>query len=56
MLYEKFTKWKMHRVNSKGFLNIWNCETAQLTVISKDLPGRTNKDLVRRSKKRGDPE
>ena len=56
MLYERFTKWKMHRVNSKGFLNIWNCATDQLTVISKDRPERLTKDLVRRSRKRGDPE
>ena len=33
MLYEKFAKWKSHNVVSKNYLNIWNCETDQLTVL-----------------------
>jgi hypothetical protein len=67
MLYEKFTKWKMHQVTSKNYLSIWNCDTNQLTVIStgtenanSDITMQTqikvNKDLVRKSKKRGQPE
>lgn len=33
MLYEKFAKWKTHNVVSEKYLNIWNCETNELTVI-----------------------
>ena len=70
MLYEKFTKWKTHQVTSTNYLNIWNCNTNQLTIISKATEKETNKEIsiddririttgkdqVRRSKKRGQAE
>ena len=34
MLYEKFAKWKQHNVVSKKYLNIWNCETDELFVMT----------------------
>lgn len=33
MLYCKNAKWKEHNVYSKKYMNNWNCETNQLTVI-----------------------
>jgi hypothetical protein len=36
MLYEKFAKWKTLTVVSKKYLNVWDCETDQLTVIARD--------------------
>lgn len=36
MLYERFAKWKTHNVVSKKYLNIWNCETNELSVIPMD--------------------
>lgn len=53
MLYEKFAKWKTHQVVSQKYLNIWNCETNQLTVIPMDTIDKINKDQEKRSKKRG---
>jgi hypothetical protein len=44
MLYEKFAKWKTHNVVSKKYLNIWNCETDQLTVITMDALDKIDKD------------
>jgi hypothetical protein len=37
MLYGKFAKWKTHNVVSKKYLNIWNCETNELSVISMEI-------------------
>jgi len=37
MLYSKYTKWKTHNVISEKYLNIWNCETNQLTVIPRNV-------------------
>lgn len=51
MLYEKFANWKTHNVVSKKYLNIWNCETDQLTVISMDAVEKINKDQEKRKKK-----
>jgi hypothetical protein len=50
MLYEKFAKWKTHNVVSKKYLNIWNCETDQLTVISMEAVDKINKDQEKRNK------
>ena len=36
MLYERFAKWKTHKVVSKKYLNIWNCETNELSVVPMD--------------------
>lgn len=52
MLYEKFAKWKTHNVVSKKYLNIWNCETDQLTVITMDAVDKINKDQEKRNKKK----
>lgn len=54
MLYEKFAKWKTHNVVSKKYLNIWNCETDQLTVITLDALDKINKDQEKRNKKKND--
>ncbi|MFT3902214.1 MAG: hypothetical protein QM727_03535 [Niabella sp.] len=43
MLYEKFAKWKTHHVVSQKYLNIWNCETDQLTVVLKEDIEKINK-------------
>jgi len=51
MLYEKFAKWKSHNVISEKYLNIWNCETDQLTVIPRDVMEKINKDQEKRNKK-----
>jgi len=52
MLYEKFAKWKTYNVVSEKYLNIWNCETDQLTVISKAAVEKINKDQEKRKKKK----
>lgn len=44
MLYEKFTTWKQHSVMSNKYLNIWNCQTDQLTVIPMETIKKMNKD------------
>jgi hypothetical protein len=44
MLYEKYAKWKTYNVVSKKYLNIWNCKTDQLTVITMEALERINKD------------
>jgi len=52
MLYEKFARWETHNVVSSEYLNVWNCETNQLTVISMDAVKKINKDQEKRNKKR----
>lgn len=52
MLYEKFAKWKTHNVVSHKYLNIWNCETDQLTVIPMSTVDKINKDQEKRNKKK----
>ena len=52
MLYGKFAKWKTHNVISKKYLNIWNCQTDQLTVISMDAVEKLNKDQEKRNRKK----
>lgn len=52
MLYEKFAGWKTHQVVSKNYLNIWNCETNELTVIPMDTIDKINKDQEKRNKKK----
>jgi hypothetical protein len=36
MLYSKFAKMKQHTVISEKYLSIWNCETNEILIISKD--------------------
>lgn len=43
MLYKKSVKWKTHNVISERFLNIWNCETDQLTVLSREAVDEISK-------------
>lgn len=52
MLYEKFAKWKTHNVVSKKYLNIWDCETDQLTVIPMSTVKKINKNQEKRNKKK----
>jgi hypothetical protein len=51
MLYEKFAKWKQHNVVSAKYLNIWNCESNQLTVIPMETVDKIDKDQEKRKKK-----
>lgn len=43
MLYEKFAKWKTYVVVSQKYLNTWNCDTDELTVITMDAVQKINK-------------
>lgn len=52
MLYEKFAKWKTYNVISKKYLNIWNCETNQLSVIPMDSIKNISKDQEKGNKKK----
>jgi hypothetical protein len=52
MLYEKFAKWKTHNVVSEKYLNLWNCKTDELTVISMEVVDKINKDQEKRHKKK----
>lgn len=51
MLYQKLAKWKTHNVISKKYLNVWNCETNELTVISMDVVKKINEDQEKQKKK-----
>ena len=51
MLYEKFAKWKQHMVVSEKYMNIWSCETDQLTVIPRDVVEKINNDQEKGNKK-----
>lgn len=51
MLYQKFAKWKSYNVVSEKYLNIWNCETNTLNVITMDAVNKINKDQEKRNKK-----
>lgn len=48
MLYSPFAKWKSHNVVSRKYLNIWNCETNQLTVV----PTGSVKSIVEEEEKK----
>ncbi len=52
MLYEKYAKWKSHNVVSKNYLNMWNCETDELTVLAMDILEKIKKDQEKRNKKK----
>jgi hypothetical protein len=52
MLYEKLAKWKTYNVVSEKYLNTWNCETDQLTVMTKKAVRKINKDQEKRNKKK----
>lgn len=44
MLYGKFAKWKTHNVVSSKYLNIWDCETNELSVIPIDVIKKIQKE------------
>jgi len=48
MLYEKIAKWKQHIVMSKDYVSIWNCETNQLVMLTKQAWERIYKDQQER--------
>lgn len=52
MLYEKFAKWKTYNVVSERYLNIWNCETDKLTVITMDVLNNIDKDQEKRKQQK----
>jgi hypothetical protein len=52
MLYAKFAKWNTHNVISKEYLNIWNCKTNSLTVISMSTIEKIDKDQEKRQKEK----
>lgn len=54
MLYAKFANWKTHNVVSQKYLNVWNCETNQLTVLPVNMIEKINKDQEKRNKKKKD--
>lgn len=56
MLYGKFAKWKSHNVVSKKYLNIWNCETNHLMVISMENVDKINKHQKELKKSRNKDE
>lgn len=51
MLYCKFTKWKTHNVVSDKYLNIWNCETNELNIITMDALNKIKEDQNKRHNK-----
>lgn len=52
MLYAKMAGWKTHQVVTPGYLNIWSCETNQLTVISRETVNRVNEDDKKQKRKK----
>jgi hypothetical protein len=51
MLYSKYTKWKTYTVISEKYINIWNCETNTLIVLTTEAFGKIMKDQEQRNKK-----
>lgn len=47
MLYGRFAKWKTHSVVSKKYLNIWDCTTNELTVITREAAEKISKDQIK---------
>lgn len=52
MLYEKFAKWETYTVVSEKYINMWNCKSDLLVVITKDTMDKINKDQEKRSRKK----
>ncbi|WP_269225041.1 hypothetical protein [Flavobacterium eburneipallidum] len=44
MLYQKFAKWKTHQVISEKYVNIWDCKTNELVVLTKEVVEKITKD------------
>jgi hypothetical protein len=51
MLYEKIAKWKQHMVVSASYVSLWNCETDQLVILTKEAMDKIYKDQEQRHKK-----
>lgn len=47
MLYERFAKWKKHTVVSNKYLNIWNCTTNELAVITREAAEKIVEDQTK---------
>jgi hypothetical protein len=52
MLYEKFAKWKQHTVISENYVNIWNCQTNELVVITRKAFDKIIEDQDSKKKKK----
>lgn len=50
MLYAKFAKWTTHQVVSQKYLNIWDCKTEQLDIITMDAVDKILEDQEIRNK------
>ncbi|OYU83280.1 MAG: hypothetical protein CFE24_12080 [Flavobacterium sp. BFFFF2] len=50
MLYEKFAKWETHHVVSEKYVNMWDCETDELKVITVEALNKINEDDEQRQK------
>jgi hypothetical protein len=48
MLYENFAKWEKYYVISDEYVSIWNCKTNKLTVITREVWDKMNKDQKER--------
>lgn len=51
MLYAKFAGWQQHMVVSQKYINIWNCQTNKLIVITQEAFDKINKDQEKRRKR-----
>lgn len=51
MLYAQLAGWQQHMVVSNKYVNIWNCQTNKLIVISRNVFDKINKDQEKRRKK-----
>lgn len=52
MLYEQIAKWKTYTVVSKNYVNLWNCETNTLVVITTATLDKISEDTKKRNKKK----
>lgn len=43
MLYQKFTNWKHHLVLSRNFVSLWDCESQQLVLLTREAWEKINK-------------
>lgn len=52
MLYQKIANWKTHMVFSEKYLNIWDCQTNQLTVMPIEVLEKLKKEQEKKDKKK----
>lgn len=48
MLYAKFANWESYHVVSEKYMNIWNCKTNELTIISMKTINKIEEDQKKR--------